>query len=71
MKTSAVLVSSAGLVSGDSLVYRHVLQEVGFLSEGFAAVITTEWLLARVRPQVNLKREHSLDTDTVQMLLSL
>ena len=40
--------SSAGLVSGDSLVYRHVLQEVGFLSEGFAAVITTEWLLARV-----------------------
>ena len=61
MKTSAVLWSSAGLVSGDSLVYRHVLQEVGFLSEGFAAVITTEWLLARVRPQVNLKSEYLLD----------
>lgn len=61
MKTSAVLWSSAGLVSGDSLVYRHVLQEVGFLSEGFAAVITTKWLLARVRPQVNLKSEYLLD----------
>ena len=61
MKTSAVLWSSAGLVSGDSLVYRHVLQEVGFLSEGFAAVITTKWLLARVRPQVNLISEYLLD----------
>ena len=61
MKTSAVLGSSAGLVSGDSLVYRHVLQEVGFLSEGFAAVITTKWLLARVRPQVNLNSEYLLD----------
>ena len=61
MKTSAVCWSSAGLVSGDSLVYRHVLQEVGFLSEGFAAVITTKWLLARVRPQVNLNSEYLLD----------
>ena len=61
MKTSVVLWSSAGLVSGDSLVYRHVLQEVGFLSEGFAAVITTKWLLARVRPQVNLNSEYLLD----------
>ena len=69
MKTSAVLWSSAGLVSGDSLVYRHVLQEVGFLSEGFAAVITTKWLLACVCPQVNLNSEHSLDT--VQTLISL
>ena len=44
------------LVARDSFVNGHVFQQVGFLSEGFATMITTERLLSRVGPQMNLEK---------------
>jgi len=42
------------LVARNSFVNGHVFQQVGFLSKGFATMITTERLLSRVGPQMNL-----------------
>jgi hypothetical protein len=42
------------LVSGDPLVYGHVLQQVGLLSEGLGAVLAAEGFLAGVGAEVDL-----------------
>ncbi len=44
----------APLVSGDSLVDGHVLQQVGFLPERLGTVFALERFLSGVGPHVNL-----------------